>query len=80
MFKSVFLWSYLGLGAGALLLGAFCDLTGFLLPTFGTTTVVDTASRQGYWYTYRRTQSSSGPSSSPGSRGGYSGGGYSGGK
>jgi hypothetical protein len=77
MLKSTFLWTYLGLGLAALALSAFADLTGFMLPSFGTTKVVDTASRQGYWYTYRRTQTTSGPS---GSRGGYSGGGYSGGK
>jgi hypothetical protein len=80
MLKSKFLWSYLGLGMGAFALCAVADLTGFLLPTFGKTTTIDTSSRQGYWYTYRRTQTSSGPSGSPGSRGGYSGGGYSGGK
>jgi hypothetical protein len=80
MFKSKFLWSYVGLGLATFALTAVADLTGFLLPAFGTTSTVDTSSRQGYWYTFRRTQTSSGPSSSPGSRGGYSGGGYSGGK
>jgi hypothetical protein len=76
MLKSTFLWSYLGLGAAAFAFSAFADLRGFMLPNFGTTQTVDTASRQGYWYTYRRTQTTSGPGGSSGSRGGsYSSGG-----
>jgi len=80
MLKSKFLWGYVGASVISLAFCALADLTGFMLPTFGTSSVVDTSSRQGYWYSYRRTQTTSGPSGSPGSRGGYSSGGSSGGK
>jgi hypothetical protein len=83
VFKSTFLWLYLAAGVGAVALFALGDATGALAPRFGPRGVIDTSSRQGYWYTYQRPKYSSGSSSpgrSPGSGGGYGGGGYSGGK
>ena len=79
---STFTKIYLALGAGLLGLFALADTTGGLLGSFGPRGTVDTSSRQGYWYTYRKSRpvsSGSSPGRSPGG-GGYGGGGYSGGK
>jgi hypothetical protein len=82
VFKSTFLMLYLGAGIVTVGLFALGDATGALAPRFGPRGVIDTSSRQGYWYTYQRPKysSSSSPGRSPGSGGGYGGGGYSGGK
>ena len=74
---------YLVLGAGLLGLFAFADTAGGLMPTFGRRGVIDTTSRQGYWYTYKKPPPSSSSYGSPGrspSGGGHGGGGYGGGK
>ena len=75
MSKSTFFVSYALIGVLGLVMSVLFDVSGFMLPYFGSTTGIDTSSRQGYWDTYRRTQTSSGPSGSPGSRGGHSSGG-----
>ena len=78
-----FLKLYLIAGVATVGLFALGDATGALAPRFGPQGVFDTSSRQGSWYTYKRSRSSSygsSPGRSPGSGGGYGGGGYSGGK
>jgi hypothetical protein len=72
---------YLAAGAGLLAIFGLLEVSGGLVPRFGTGGNLDTSSRQGYWYTYRRQSYSAGPGRSPGGSGGsYGGGGYSGGK
>lgn len=72
---------YLAAGIGVLGLVGLLEGTGSLVPKFGVGGNVDTSSRQGYWYTYRKQNYSAGPGRSPGGSGGsYGGGGYSGGK
>ena len=73
---------YLVAGAGLLGLLALADMTGGMLLSFGRAGVVDTSSRQGYWYTRQKSpppSSYGSPGRSPGG-GGYGGGGSSGGK
>lgn len=73
---------YIAGGLGLLGLFAYADTAGGLMPTFGSRGVIDTKSRQGYWYTYKKPPPSSsygGSGRSP-SGGGYGGGGSSGGK
>ena len=71
---------YVGGGVALLILVGIGEWTGALTPRFGVRTV-DTSSRQGYWYTYRKSNYSAGPGRSPGGYGGSSGsGGYHGGK
>ena len=75
---------YMVLGVVLMGLFAFADMGGALLPNFGSRGVIDTKSRQGYWYTYKKPPPSSsyggGSSGRSPSGGGYGGGGYSGGK
>ena len=74
---------YIAGGLGLLGLFAFADMAGGLMPTFVTRGTIDTKSRQGYWYTYKKPPPSSSSYGSPGrspSGGGYGGGGSSGGK
>ena len=72
---------YLALGGGLVLMFGTMGALGGLLPRFGPRGVVDTTSRQGYWYTYRQPKYDAGPGRSPGGSGGSHGsGGYSGGK
>jgi hypothetical protein len=71
---------YLAAGLAALGLFALGEWRGTFSPAFGAKGAsVSTASRQGYWYTYRRQTYTSGSGRSPGG-GSYGGGGYSGGK
>ena len=72
---------YLAVGVALVALWAVGEATGGLVPTFGGSGDVDTSSRQGYWYTYRRPTYDAGPGRSPGGHGGsYGSGGYQGGK
>ena len=81
MSKSLFLIGYLALGGLGVLGYALLDRSGADLPAFGPGGVVDTSSRQGYWYTYKPPPPSSSSGRSPGRSGSSgSGGGYSGGK
>jgi hypothetical protein len=72
---------YLLLGLVVVAIFGFMARNGGFEEAFGRY-AVDTASREGYWYTYRSAPSySSGPGRSPGTSGGsYGSGGYSGGK
>jgi hypothetical protein len=72
---------YIAGGLAFLVLWGLGESVGFFNPAFGLGRDIDTSSRQGYWYTYRRQTYDAGPGRSPGGHGGsYGGGGYSGGK
>lgn len=80
MFKGFFYGAYALLGVGGLVLFGIFDLTGAMLPQFGTTRAIETGSRRGEWYS-RPIYVAPSSGRSPGGGGSYGGGGgWSGGK